>query len=272
MTLPLEDQFNDVLGKAARGLDRSPTELAAATGIPADKVRAVLAGEFDAPAVEKLAASLELAPARVVALGEKRYRPAPVTLAGLASFNTPFDDMTVNAYLVWDAAAGTAAVFDTGSDAGDILDRARELGVRIEQVFITHAHGDHVYDLDRLIEKTRAKVWTPEGEAVAGAEGFKPGRTFSVGALTVETRLTCGHARGGVTYVVRGLAKPVAICGDALFAGSMGGGAVSYAEALRTNRAEIFTLPPETVLASGHGPLTTVAEERANNPFFPELS
>lgn len=271
-TLPLEDQFNDVLGKAARGLGRSPTELAAKTGLTEEKVPAVLAGEFDAAAVRKLASALELAPDRVVALGEGCYRPAPIALNGLAAFNTPFDDMTVNAYLVWDAVAGTAAVFDTGSDVSDILDRAAELKVRIEQVFITHAHGDHIFDLERLLEKTRATAWAPEGESVPGAENFSPGRSFSIGALTVETRLTCGHARGGVTYVVKGLERDLAVCGDALFAGSMGGGLVSYADALRTNRAEIFSLPLNTVIAPGHGPLTTVAEERANNPFFPELS
>jgi glyoxylase-like metal-dependent hydrolase (beta-lactamase superfamily II) len=58
--------------------------------------------------------------------------------------------------------------------------------------------------------------------------------------------------------------------GDALFAGSMGGGMVSYEEALRTNRAGIFTLGDETIVCPGHGPLTTVGEEKLHNPFFPE--
>lgn len=272
MTLPLEDQFNDVLGKAARGLGRSPAALAAAAGLSVERVEAVLGGNFDASAVRPLAEVLGLSPGRTVALGEGTYRPHAIEVDGLAQFNTPFDDMTVNAYLVWDVASREAAAFDTGSDAGEILDFARERDLRITQAFITHGHGDHVYDLDRLLEKTRAKAWAPERENVAGTEPFSAGRSFSIGALGVETRLTWGHSSGGVTYVVRGLTRPLAICGDALFAGSMGGGAVSYADALRTNRAEIFSLPPETVIAPGHGPLTTVAEERANNPFYPELS
>jgi len=53
-----------------------------------------------------------------------------------------------------------------------------------------------------------------------------------------------------------------------VFAGSMGGGAVSYADAMRTNRAEIMSLPAETILCPGHGPLTTVGEELQHNPFF----
>ena len=74
-----------------------------------------------------------------------------------------------------------------------------------------------------------------------------------------------------MTYVVNGLDKQVAIVGDALFAGSMGGGMVSYPDALRTNREKIISLPNETVLCPGHGPMTTVGEEKKHNPFFPEF-
>ena len=76
---------------------------------------------------------------------------------------------------------------------------------------------------------------------------------------------------GRVTYVIGGLESPVAIVGDAIFAGSMGGGMVSYEDALRTNREKIMTLPDDTVLCPGHGPKTTVGEEKKNNPFFPEF-
>ncbi|MDD5199111.1 MAG: MBL fold metallo-hydrolase [Terrimicrobiaceae bacterium] len=270
MALPLEDAYNDVLGKALRGTGKSPSELAAESGVEIDQIRALIDGKFDAAAARAVAVSLGLSPDRVVALGEGTYVPAPVGVEGLRQFNTPFEDMTVNAYLVWDPESNAAAVFDTGTDAGEMLDAAAKIGARIEQVFITHSHGDHIYDFDRLMEKSGAKAWCPKGDEVEGAEVFMPGRTFSVGALSVEARLTCGHARGGVTYVVRGLALPVAVCGDAMFAGSMGGGAVSYADALRTNREAIFSLPDETILAPGHGPLTTVGEQRAHNPFFPE--
>ncbi len=68
--------------------------------------------------------------------------------------------------------------------------------------------------------------------------------------------------------MVSGLAKRIAVVGDAIFAGSMGGGGVSYADALRTNREELLTLPDDTVVCPGHGPLTTIGEERLHNPFF----
>ena len=67
------------------------------------------------------------------------------------------------------------------------------------------------------------------------------------------------------------LLDPLAVVGDALFAGSMGGGMVSYQDALRTNREKIMTLPDETIICPGHGPMSTIAEEKQNNPFFPEF-
>ena len=88
------------------------------------------------------------------------------------------------------------------------------------------------------------------------------------GKLDIESRLTWGHSKGGVTYVVSGLQRPLAIVGDSIFAGSMGGGGVSYPDAVKNNLEQILTLPGSTVIAPGHGPLTSVAEEQKNNPFF----
>ncbi|MEJ7703226.1 MAG: MBL fold metallo-hydrolase [Geodermatophilaceae bacterium] len=89
-------------------------------------------------------------------------------------------------------------------------------------------------------------------------------------AANRSARLTAGHSAGGITYVINGLARPVAIVGDSLFAGSMGGGAVSYSDAVRNNVEKILTLPDETIVCPGHGPLTTVGKEKRENPFFAE--
>ena len=88
------------------------------------------------------------------------------------------------------------------------------------------------------------------------------------GRLSLQALHTHGHSVGGVTYIIEGLEQPVAIVGDALFAGSMGGGMVSYQDALRTNREKIMTLHGNTIICPGHGPNTTVKEEKAHNPFF----
>lgn len=238
MRIPLEDGASDIIGKAQRGLK--------------------LPGETNP-------AKLGLNAAALRDLENKAWYPNDLgPIAGLACFNTPFEDMTVNSYVVFDPATKIAAAFDTGADCTGML----QLPVKVQQIFITHIHGDHIIELDLLKEKTGAKAYVSDREPIDGAETFKDGRTFSIGSLKVETRRTSGHARGGVTFVVTGLAKRLAIVGDAIFAGSMGGGAVSYEEALRTNRESIFTLPNDTVICPGHGPLTTVGEEKQHNPFF----
>ena len=117
----------------------------------------------------------------------------------------------------------------------------------------------------------KAEIFIGELEPIPGAKLVRQGQVLSFGGLTLECRLTTGHSVGGITYVISGLERPVAIVGDAIFAGSMGGGKISWADALATNRAQIFTLPDTTVLCPGHGPLTTLAEEKAHNPFYPEF-
>src|SRR5262249_14811842 len=126
-------------------------------------------------------------------------------------------------------------------------------------------------DLKALKAATSAPAYVGEKEQFSDAESFAAGKTFHVGNLKIETRQKSGHARGGITYVVSGLARRLAGVGDALFACSMGGGMISYEEALRTNRKEIFSLPDDTVVCPGHGPLTTIGEQKKHNPFYPEF-
>lgn len=254
MAIPLEDNYTDIVGKASRGLKIPVTPLPAAT---------------DVVALRRVAAHLRLYPDALVASAQEQWYPADSGLIdGLACFNTPFEDMTVNSYVVFDPATKTAAAFDTGADCSGMLDVIETRGLKLEQIFITHIHGDHVLKLDPLKEATGAKAWVSDREPTAGATPFKDGSEFEIGNLRVETRRTSGHSRGGVTYVVTGLAERLAIVGDAMFAGSMGGGLVDYQEALRTNRESILTLPDDTVICPGHGPLTTVGEEKLHNPFF----
>lgn len=265
MSIPLEDGFQDVIGKACRGLALADADIVKKTGLSAEKVVAVKNGEFDDSAVRKLAPVLGLGADALVAIGRKRWVPRDLgSIDGLACFNTPYEDMMVNSYVVWDPQTKTAAAFDTGADCSGML----QLPVKIGQIFITHSHGDHIVDLPRLKKATGAPAFVSEREPVDGAEPFQDGRTFTIGRLKIETRRTSGHARGGVTYVITGLTKPLAVVGDALFAGSMGGGMVSYTEALETGRSSLMTLPDETIVCPGHGPLTTIGEEKHHNPFF----
>jgi len=268
MPIPLEDTYTDILGKAMRGLKLDDATVAQRAGVGLPELQTLRGGEFSAAVAGKVAPLLGLNFSALSAVAQKRYLPAEVTVEGLAQFNTPFEDMTVNAYLVWDSKTREAAVFDTGSDAGGILEEAAAKKLTIRHIFLTHTHGDHIFDLDRLREKTGAAVWVGDREPVAGAETFSPGRSWQLGGLKIESRLTWGHSPGGVTFVVSGLARPIAVVGDSIFAGSMGGGNVSYPDAVKNNVEQILTLPPSTVLCPGHGPLTSVGEELKSNPFF----
>ncbi len=267
-TIPLEDTYTDILGKAMRGLHLDDQALATRAGVGIPELQTLRSGEFSHAVVSKVAPVLGLNPGALEALAKKNYQPADVTLEGLAQFNTPYEDMTVNAYLVWDPASKEAAVFDTGADASGILAEAQSRGLIVKHIFITHTHGDHIFDIDRLREKTGAEVWSSAREPLSGTHTFAPGQSWHLGGLTVESRLTWGHSPGGVTYVVSGLSRPVAIVGDSIFAGSMGGGGVSYADAVKNNLEQILTLPSTTVICPGHGPLTSVGEEQTHNPFF----
>lgn len=268
--LPLEDFFTDVITKAQRGLGMTETALAAKSGLSLPSLQMVKAGTVDEESLFKIATALHLHAPSLIAMAHQSWKPQPVELEGLAQFNTTFDDMTVNAYLIWDRETGLAAAFDTGADAKPIMDFIKSRGLRLDAIYLTHTHPDHVADIATLrtagqpLRASRREPWE-------GAELFDCGKEFTLGHIRIETRQTWGHSRGGVTYVIDGLERPAAIVGDAVFASSMGGGIISYADALATNRKEIFSLPNDTIICPGHGPLTTVGEEKQNNPFYAKI-
>jgi len=271
VNIPLEDNFNDILGKAQRGLKLTTAQLAKKAGVTESDVTTALAGKVDETILCKLAPALGLGASQLIASANKSWYPSAREIAGVAQFNTPFEDMTVNSYLVWDEKSKQAVAFDTGSDCDGMLQLAKKNNLKITLILLTHTHGDHIFDLDRLKQATGAPAFVSELEPLDGAEPFAAGKKFQVGNLGIESRQTSGHSSGGITFVVHGLEKPIAIVGDAMFAGSMGGGMVSWEDALRNNRQQILTLPDETLLCCGHGPLTTVGEEKKNNPFYPEF-
>jgi len=269
MSIPLEDNVSDIVGKAQRGLGVSDSQLAERSGVSVEKIRKVRDGDFDDDAVERAAPVLKLDAAALRKLATGKWSPEAIgEIEGLAQFNTAYHDMTVNAYLIWDPATGEAVAFDTGADCGEMLQRIQTENLRVKLILLTHAHPDHVADLRRLRKATGAPVYISELEEEEGAEAIAEGKRFRIGSFEIEARLTSGHSPGGMTYVVTGFSRPVAIVGDSLFAGSMGGGNVSYDDALRNNREKILTLPDETIICPGHGPLTTVGKEKRDNPFF----
>jgi glyoxylase-like metal-dependent hydrolase (beta-lactamase superfamily II) len=274
MAIPLEDTVADVIGKAQRGLGLSDAELAERSGIaPAElnAVKVVRGVPFEE--VEKLARALELGRRSLVVLAEGTHYPkAAPPSTGFFAATTPYGSVTVNAYLIWDVETRLAAAFDTGADATQLIEELHKRQLTLQDVYLTHTHVDHVIELDRLIEKAGGSVGVHvnEAESLKGAATFQPGVTFSLGRLHIESRDTSGHSPGGTTYHIHGLNAPLAIVGDALFASSVGGIKSDYRAALKRIRDNILSAQDNTVLAPGHGPLTTVGQEKANNPFFPE--
>ena len=270
-TIPLEDNFEDVLGKAMSGKELAAEEIASQSGVTLEEVTKLKQGEFLEEALVKVSPVLELHPDSMVELANKSWHPVEFELEGLRQFITPYEDFTVGSFLVWDPDSMEAAMFDTGTNADDAYSLVQALGLNVKQLFLTHTHPDHIEATKRIKRWGNVTARTYEKEAAPHAETFAMGDSFQIGGLKVSTRLTWGHSSGGVTYFIEGLEKPVAIVGDAIFSQSMGGGVVSYEAALETNRKEIFSLPDETIVCPGHGPMSSVGEEKAHNPFFPEF-
>jgi hydroxyacylglutathione hydrolase len=269
--IPLEDNFDDVINKAQRGLKISDAELAKRAEVAPGDLAAIKTGKVNDTVLRRVARHLRLSSDALEALAHKTWYPQqPIFPKGFAAFNTTYGSMTVNSYLVWDARARVAAAFDTGATAEGMLDviRAEELTVRY--IFLTHTHEDHVADLARLAAETKAEVWASELEPSdhPGAKTFKENAHFHIGGVAIKTLLTSGHSPGLTTFYITGLSWPLAVVGDAIFASSMGGSATRFEEQYRNNREKILPLPRDTVLACGHGPITTLGQEKLHNPFF----
>lgn len=270
--IPIEDNFTDVLGKAQRGLQLSDAALVAKAGIKPEELAALQKGEIRDHCLRSVARALQLNPSAFLSLARREWYPQqPLFPRGFAMFNSPYDgELTVNSYLLWDARSKLAAAFDTGTDVTAMLDTIAAERLTLRSIFITHTHEDHIADLARLAEATKADVWASELEPVnyPGAQTFSENAHFHLGELAIKTLHTGGHSPGQTTFFVTGLSWPLAMVGDSLFAASVGGSREHYADQLRNNREKIFRLPADTVLACGHGPLTTLVQERRYNPFF----
>jgi hydroxyacylglutathione hydrolase len=270
--IPLEDNFDDVINKAQRGLGISDEALAGQAEVSLEDLQAVKGGKPIDAVIRRLARHLRLNPKALENLTHKRWYPEqPNFPRGFIAFNTRYEDMTVNSYLVWDAREKVAAAFDTGATCQAMVDVIETEGLDLRYIFLTHTHPDHVADLDSLAAAMpKAEIWSSEKEPAdrPGAKTFAENAHFHIGSLAIKTLLTSGHSPGQTTYSVTGLSWPLAVVGDSLFSCSMGGSATHYLEQHRNTAEKIFTLPRDTVIAPGHGPITTLTQERQYNPFF----
>ncbi len=271
----LEDHVGDIVRKARAMSGVSAAAAARAAGL----TEAELA-EFEEsgraprkPGLTALASLVGLNPSKLAAIADG-WLPAQKDLGAwreLRCITTDTGGMAVNCFLVWDEVSREAALFDTGWEADPVARLVAENQLQLRHIFITHGHGDHVAALGGL-RQLFPKVRLHSGAKSAPVDQRnRPNDFIHLGSLRVTHRDTPGHAEDGTTYIGGTWpedAPHVAVVGDALFAGSIGRGIQSWDLARQKVREQILTLPPETLLCPGHGPLTTVAEEKAHNPFF----
>lgn len=198
-----------------------------------------------------------------------------------------------NAYLVADSETKEAAVIDPAWDGEVILAEAQKRGWRIAHLWYTHAHFDHIGGAGAIADALNPLplvalhpadhvLWRAEGGAPMFGYKIDPGpeptidlqhgQTLKLGSIEFEVRYTPGHTPGLCIFYVA--SEGVCFCGDLIFRDSVGrtdlpGG--DWETLLKSIHEQVFTLPDETRLLSGHGPETTVGKEKQYNPYLGEL-
>ena len=277
MRIRIEDDFEDVLMKASTGLGLGKQALAEKAGLPVSAVVALLDGGVNEASLRAVAPVLALDEDALISMANRAWQPESIEIEGLRCYNTPFPvdgyaEMTVNSYLVWSPQTKVAVAFDTGANVDVLLADVKALGLELQALVITHAHRDHIAAYDELLAVIEGGIaFAPTLEPCGEADLLEHGDWLEFDGFEVQARQTNGHSPGGMTYFIDGLEQPIAIVGDSLFCLSQGGAPEHYAQALENNREQILSLPEATILCPGHGPMTTVANEQAHNPFFPEF-
>jgi glyoxylase-like metal-dependent hydrolase (beta-lactamase superfamily II) len=259
----LEDDFRYVLRKALVSRGIAPEEAAARAGVANAEVFGMLDGHFSETVARRLAPVLGL---REQAFAmHPSYHPRPLGLPGVERLDLPFGGEQVNAWLV--RAGGMVLLFDAGFEPADLAKALAFRGVSCpDRVFITHSHRDHVGALKQLL----GQGVPVHSAGLPGTVEMRPGGAVLCGPLTVRAFDLSGHAVPALGFCIDGLAGPALVTGDALFAGSIGGcgSAEIYGRALGLLRETLAVWPDETVILPGHGPATTLGEERVANPFL----
>jgi len=271
----LEDDFSDVLRKAQRGLQLTTPTLAQRTGIDARAIDAWIAGDGvpSADEARALAGPLRLDPGKLADRAAGAWEPH----VGLPPYvrHHPHDPHPSNGYLFFLDDGKTAALIDPAGLPSTLLRAVAAGPFTLRYILITHKHKDHcdaTADVARAFPDAQIVMHKSDSAAIGSlAQRALPivdGDELPFGDETAIRMLhTPGHTDGSSCFLFRS----TLFTGDTLFAGSVGGafGDVStYADILTSVKFKLFTLDDTTVLMPGHGPPSTIAEEKAHNPFF----
>ena len=276
MAYALEDEFGDIIGKARRGLGLSVAAVAERVGVSGGDIEKMESYDLtpDQAGVDLLAAVLGLDSGRLGAIAREEWEPNPCDFAAaenVAIEHFLVEEYNANVYLLVNRDTQTALLIDAGGLGEEVVQRVQQSGVRLLAVLITHGHSDHTDWVSAIRQGTGADAYVHASDVAinrsklgADVRSLQGNEDLEFDGFNVRVVPTPGHTAGSVTYVI----GSAAFTGDTLFAGSMGRCSLAYPEMLQTIRAQVLALPAGTKLLPGHGPATTVEEERAHNPFF----
>lgn len=269
----IEDNFEDVLGKAMHGMGLTLGQVAEGAGVSAEALEALLSGHCDAVAIRRVAGVLQLNADSLLQLAGAPTPPPVALPEGIVWHNTAFpltgyEEMTVNSYSLVPPEQSEAGCLVDAAATYESIRRERAGAIAREwTLLLTHTHADHVVQYEAL-SRIAMVTYTPEHEPYRGATPVSEGDAIKVGPWRLKALSTPGHSPGGMSYLLEGANLPVLFVGDAVFCYSIGKVKENYSGALAIICEKILQLPDETILCPGHGPLTTVAFEKAHNPFF----
>jgi len=273
--LDLEDTFGDIVRKTARGKHIELAQLAATAGVDTKRVE-LFTRDAAKPTEEEarsLAKALELDPGKLADIAFARWHPREDPLPDHIGhqINKPHPS---NGYFVILEQQRLAAFVDPGGSVPNIVATLRKSPVNLDYILVTHKHADHidgVPDLRRAFPQARIAVHKLDAFALGDLERtalkVSDGDSLPFGDGTIRVVHTPGHTDGSICFIYQGSI----FTGDTLFAGSVGGifgDNFGYADLLHGAGVKIFSLPDDTVVLPGHGPPSTVGQEREHNPFF----
>lgn len=273
--MSLEDHLGDIIRKARKAAGVSAEAAAAAGRVSLAELAALEDSGMAAKPVNyaALAEVLKLSSRKLERIANG-WLPAPKDIGAwreLRVIPTTQGGNTVNCYLVWDEVSREAALFDTGWTADPIFRLVDENQLNLRHLFLTHTHEDHVAAMEPIRQRFPKILLHTDAKSAPPQHKNRRNDCLQLGSLRITNRETPGHAEDGVIYLVGNWpedAPHVAIIGDTIFAGSIATGFISWETLKERVQSQIFSLPPDTLLCPGHGPLTTVAEEKEANPFF----
>ena len=275
MAYTLEDEFGDIIGKARRGQNLSHSEIATAAGITEAELTRMEQYTLKPTETQvfRLAEVLNLDGSKLLEIATEQWEPEPPAQMSDANLevitiSAPVGGWPVNAYLLICKATDDAAIIDTAAHPDLILEQLDARNVNPTTILLTHAHSDHTDGLSQLQTETGCETYIHQSEPKPRSNKklreVAHGDVLSVGELMVSVVNTPGHTPGGCSF----LTQNVGFVGDAIFAGSVGGPNISYQDEIESVRDNLLSLPDSVRLFPGHGPSTTVGEEKLHNPFF----